>query len=52
MILFYFKICYVKKKNKIRSVSKEDTNQFLFKKKKFRSASNEDADIRCRSAFN
>ena len=32
MILFYFKISYVKKK--IRSVSKEDTNQFLFKKKK------------------
>ena len=36
----YFKICYVKK---IKSVSKEDTNKFLFKKK-LRSTSNEDVD--------
>ena len=31
-LFLYFKICCVKKKIKIRSVSKEDTNQFFFKK--------------------
>ena len=36
----YFKICHVKK---IRSVSKEDTNQFLISEK-FRFASKEDID--------
>ena len=40
-LFLYFKICHVKKK--IRSVSKEDTNQLLILKK-FRSASNEDTD--------
>ena len=40
-LFLYFKICYVKK---IRSVSKEDTNQFLIYEK-FKFASNEDADL-------
>ena len=40
-LFLYFKICYVKKK--IKHVSKEDTNQFLFEEK-FRFASNEDAN--------
>ena len=40
MIFFFIS----KSAKKIRSVSKEDTNQFLILKKKFRSASNEDAD--------
>ena len=39
-IFIYFKICHVKK---IRSVSKEDTNQFLISEK-FRFASKEDID--------
>ena len=39
-----FKICIcLKKKKKIRSISKKDTNQFLIWEK-FRSASNEDVD--------
>ena len=42
-LFLYFKICYVKKKKKIRSVSMKDTNQFLFEEK-FRFTSNEDAN--------
>ena len=40
MILFYFKICYVKK---IKSTSNENVDQFLIWKK-YRSTSNEDAN--------